>query len=252
MKFFVLPVGTIDTDKSRVFTPGKDEGVRLVVPSWVGLIQAHGLNILIDSGMHPVHIEKPLATFEHTFEEELIIPIMTKEDTLVHQINKIGLEPKDIDFVINTHLHFDHCGCNAFFPKATFIVQRDHYQHALASPESFPPQYYFLPGLNYHLIDGEMTLLPGIELLVCPGHVPAMMSVVLRLEKSGTIVVASDAISLKEHLDEDRWEGYSNPILASSSARRLAAIAQAESGSIFFGHDPEWWKTVKIAPDFYE
>ncbi len=252
MKFYLLPVGYCDDDKGRVFTPGKDEGVRVVAPNWAGLVQAHGMNILIDTGMHPIHIEKPEATFAGTQYEKNILPIMGKEDTILYQLKKLGLQPGDINFIINTHLHFDHSGCNAFFSNATFIVQREHYQHALTLPEAFPPKYFLLPGLNYDLINGEMALIPGLDLICCPGHVPGMMCVVLRLEKSGTIVIASDAISIKEMLEEDRWEAFWNPTLARSSGRRLAAIAQAELGMLFFGHDPEWWKTVRVAPDYYE
>ena len=168
----------------------------------------HGLNILIDTGMHPVHIEKPDATYADTPYEKLILPMMDERDTVLYQLKQLGLEPGDIDFVINTHLHFDHCGGNTFFPKATFIVQREHYQFALQNPETFPPKYFLIPGLNYNQIDGEMTLLPGLDLIVCPGHVPGMMCVVLRLEKMGTIVIASDAVSLKESLVEERWDGF--------------------------------------------
>jgi N-acyl homoserine lactone hydrolase len=252
MKFYVLPVGCCDDDKGGVFTPGKDEGVRMVAPNWAGLVQAHGLNILIDTGMHTVHIDNPGATFAGTRYEKLVFPIMHKEDTILYPLGRLGLEPEDIDIVINTHLHFDHCGGNALFPKATFMVQREHYQHAIIQPETFPPRYFMIPGLNYDLIDGEMTLLPGLDLIRCPGHVPGMMCVVLRMVKTGTIVIASDAISIKEMLDDNNWETCSNPALARNSGKRLAAIAQAESGMLFYGHDPEWWKTVRVAPDYYE
>jgi N-acyl homoserine lactone hydrolase len=252
MKFYVLPVGKCEDDKGRVFTPGKDEGVRIVAPNWVGLVQAFGLNLLIDTGMHPIHIERPDATFAGTIYENNIHPIMDEEDTTLQQLKNLGVEPEDIHFVINTHLHFDHCGCNAYFPRATFIVQKEHYQYALENPEAFPHKYFEIAGLNYDLIDGEMTLFPGFDLLRCPGHVPGMMGIVLRLEKAGTIVIASDAISIKEMLEEDRWEAFWNPTLARSSGRRLAAIADAEAGMIFYGHDPEWWKTVRIAPNYYE
>jgi N-acyl homoserine lactone hydrolase len=252
MKFYVLPLGSCDDDKGKVFTPGVDEGLRIVAPNWAGLIQVHGLNILIDTGMHPDHIQNPKVTFAGTEYEELILPIMQEQDSILYQLRKIGLGPEQIDFVINTHLHFDHSGCNAFFPRATFLVQREHYEHALTLPEAFPPRYYLLPGLQYELLSGEITLLPGIDLIRCPGHVPGMMCVILHLPQTGTLVIASDAISLKEHLEQGRWEAFWNPALARSSGKRLAAIAAAENGQIFYGHDPAWWRTINLAPDCYE
>jgi len=252
MRFYVLPVGNCEDDKGKVFTPGKDEGVRVVAPNWAGLIQTQRLNILLDTGMHPIHIENPDATFKGTQYEELIIPMMNKEDSILYQLELLKIKPEDIDFVINTHLHFDHCGCNSFFPNATFLVQREHYRYALDHPESFPPKYFLIPGLNYHLLDGETTFLPGIDFICCPGHVPGMMCVILRFNTGRTIVIASDAISLKESLIDDLWEGFWNPVLAKNSAKRLDAFASANNAELFFGHDPDWWKTIKVSPEYYE
>ncbi len=252
MKFFVFPLGICNDDKGLVFTPGKDEGVRINTPNWAGLIQAEDLNILIDTGMHPDHINNPLTTFAGTYYEELICPIMTEEDSILHQLNKLGMDPKDIDFVINTHFHFDHAGGNAFFPNATFLVQREHFRHAITQPEVYPPKYYLLPNLQYELIDGDITLITGIELIKCSGHVPGLTCVIIRLKNSGTIIIAGDAISIQECLIDDQWQASWNPKLARNSAKRLATIAKRESGQIFFGHDPEWWKTVKLSPQYYD
>lgn len=252
MKFFVLPVGKCDDDKGLVFTPGQDDGKRMIAPNWAGLIQVDGMNILIDTGMHPVHITTPLTTFQGTRYEKLICPMMDEEDFILHRLAAIGVRPEQIDYVINTHLHFDHAGCNEFFPGAAFIVQKEHYLYARSMPGEFPTRYYHLPELRYDLIDGEMTLIPGVDLIRCPGHVPGMMAVILRFSKSPPIIIASDAISIKECLTTNNWKASWNPLLAGKSAKRLASIAGIESGHLFYGHDPEWWKTIKVSPQYYE
>jgi N-acyl homoserine lactone hydrolase len=251
MRLFILPLGSCGNDKEKIFTPQKDVGVWIEVPIWAALIQVKGLNILVDTGMHPVHIQDSTATFGGTPYVEWIRPKMQAEDLLDRRLGEIGLSPEDIDIVINTHLHFDHAGGNYLFPQATFLVQQEHYQHALGMPEAFPPRYYLLPGLNYELLRGEITLVPGVELILSPGHVPGMQTVVLDLPDTGTVILASDAISLEEHLLEDRWEGYWNPKSARASARRMSSIAQARGGRIFFGHDPAWWESVTKSPDHY-
>lgn len=251
IKLFILPLGTCGNDKEKIFTPGKDKGQWIEVPIWATLIQMGGLNILVDTGMHPVHIKNPEATFSGTTYAESIHPKMREEDNIVNRLKELHLAPEDIDLVINTHLHFDHAGGNCFFTDSTFIVQKEHYQYALNMPETFPPEYYLLPGLNYDLIDGELSLLPGLEIIRCPGHVPGMHTVVVHLEDTGTIVLAGDAISLGENLSENRWDSYWNPSLAQTSARRMEAIANTQDGQLFFGHDPKWWKSVKRSPDCY-
>jgi len=74
---------------------------------------------------------------------------------------------------------------------------------------------------------------------------------VIRLPDSGTVVIAGDAISMEENLTEDNWAGAWNPIKARASARRLAAIAEAEGGQIIFGHDPNFWETIRLSPEYY-
>ena len=251
MKLNILPLGYCGNDKEKIFTPKKDYGEWIEVPIWATLIQSDNLNILVDTGMHPQHIEEPGATFAGTPYEGWILPKMDWADSLNSRLEEIGLKPKDINIVINTHLHFDHAGGNYLFPHATFLVQGDHFQHALEMPEAFPPKYYLIPGLNYDRLGGEITLIPGVDIIRSPGHVPGMQTVIVRLSQSGTIVLASDAISLKEHLVEDHWEGYWNPKLARSSALRMRTIASMENGNIFYGHDPDWWKSVRKSPEYY-
>jgi len=252
VKLYVIPVGQCDNDKGRVFIPGEENGNRIIAPNWVGLIQVFGLNILIDTGMHPNHIELPQATFKGTRYETLICPQMKRNEFILNQLSLISLKSENIDYVVNTHLHFDHAGCNEYFPKATFIVQKDHYLYALSMPDEFPKQYYNLPELNYELILGEMSLVPGIDLIRCPGHVPGMMGVVLRFKNSAPIIIASDAISIKDCIVQNNWQASWNPILARNSANRLISLTNIENGQLFFGHDPEWWKSVRKFPEYYD
>ena len=93
--------------------------------------------------------------------------------------------------------------------------------------------------------------MPGIDLIRCPGHVPGMMCVILRLENNA-IIIAGDAISVKQNLDDDLWNGYWNPVLARNSAKRLSSIASNLDGHLFFGHDPIWWEQIKLSPDCYD
>lgn len=251
MKLYILPLGRCGNDKEKVFTPGIDQGVWIDVPIWAALIQSQGLNILLDTGMHPVHIDRPESTFEGTSYAQSIIPRMVEADSLQNRLAETGISPSEIDIVINTHLHFDHAGGNYLFPQATFIVQKEHFEQAIKMPEAFPPKYFLLSGLNYDLISGELTLIPGLEIIRCPGHVPGMQTIIVRLPDTGTIILAGDAISLREHLASDRWDGYWNPKLARTSARRIEAIVKAERGQVFYGHDPEWWNSIKQSPDFY-
>jgi glyoxylase-like metal-dependent hydrolase (beta-lactamase superfamily II) len=105
---------------------------------------------------------------------------------LVLSLEKLGYKAGDIDFVINTHLHFDHCGGNTYkdekredvptFPKARYIIQKGEWEYALHPSERDKPSYLeqnFLP-LEKHgllqLVDGDKEISEGVEVVVVPGH----------------------------------------------------------------------------------
>lgn len=251
MRLYILPLGQCDCDKGRVLTSGSGEGQRIIIPIWASLVQVAGLNILFDTGMHPVHIEDPHATFGGTPYDDLIVPIMKEEDRIENRLAEIGLEPKDIDIVVNTHIHFDHAGSNYLFANSLIMVQRDHYELAYETPVGFQPKYWHLPDLTYEFLDGDVDLAPGVQLLRMPGHAKGLQVPVIRLPDSGTMVIAGDAISLKENLREDNWAGTWNPIKSRTSAKRMAAFAKAAGGMLVYGHDPEFWKTLRLSPEYY-
>jgi N-acyl homoserine lactone hydrolase len=78
------------------------------------------------------------------------------------------------------------------------------------------------------------------------------MSVVVRLPKSGTVVLAIDAIYIIENLQNDNWQGQVDPVRGKESGHKLAEIARRENGMLITGHDPWSWAELKLAPKYYE
>jgi len=132
MRLYVIPAGTLRIDKGAVFTPGIDDGVLIEIPVPVYLIRTdNDENVLVDTGLHPAHIDDPSHSFGLENADE-VLARMQPEDRLERRLAEVGLEIADITHVVNTHLHPDHCGGNFLFPHAEIIVQREHYQEALA------------------------------------------------------------------------------------------------------------------------
>ena len=173
--------------------------------------------------------------------------MMTPEDSLLVRLDQLGLAPQDVDFVINTHLHFDHAGNNDLLGRATFFVQREQYDFALDHP-SFPNQYWRLPALSYELVDGERELFAGLRVLPTPGHVPGHQSVVLDLPETGTVILCGDAVYCQDNFDHDSWGGQADPVTARESAHRLRDLAQERGAMMLYGHDAEQAATLRWAP----
>lgn len=251
MKLYVLFLGEACIDKGAVISPGIDDGKRVHIPIPAYLLQTNdGRNVLIDTGMHSKHIDDPEYTFRGLDVGKVLLPAMRPEDSIESRLGELGLTPKDIDIVINTHLHFDHCGNNELFTSSRLIVQRRHYEIAREHP-SFPSEYFDIPGLKYDLIDGEPEILPGVTAILTPGHAPWHQSLLVNLEDDGNILLCSDAIYCQDNLDHDAWGGQMDPDAARESARKLLKIAKEKDATMIYGHDTAQWKTLRRVPAFY-
>ena len=138
MKMHILSGGRLRMQK-LVYLPGSapEEMIELPVSCFL-FIHPHG-NVLFDTGCHPeiaVNPEErwgPMARF--------VIPAMSADDNIISQLARVNLAPDDIDIVVNSHLHCDHCGCNEFFSKATIYLHRD--ELACARDPASEGQGYF-------------------------------------------------------------------------------------------------------------
>ncbi|MCU1614210.1 MAG: beta-lactamase domain protein [Frankiales bacterium] len=250
MEMFIIPLGTCSCPYEDI-APGVRDGtmVELPVPAYLVKLD-DGKNLLVDTGMSRLHITDPGATWRGTGMNEALVPEMAPEDDLETRLTELDVRPTDIDYVINTHLHFDHAGNNELFERATFFVQREHYEFATGHP-SFPNRYWNLPKLKYELLDGEMELFPGVEVILTPGHAPAHESVMVRLPESGNMVVCGDAVYTQDNLDHESWGGQADPAAAAESAAKLTRIAETENAILLFGHDPAQARRFHQSPQSY-
>jgi N-acyl homoserine lactone hydrolase len=249
MKMTILPLGTCWCAHG-VVTPGHRHDEKFSIPVSSYLVELDdGSLLLVDTGMSRDHIGDPDLTWGGTDFARMLTPVMQPEDDIAHQLAVLGVEPAQIDYVINTHLHFDHAGNNFQFTDATFFAQRDHYEHARTDAR-FPNQYWNLPGLRYELLDGGGEILPGVEIVPTPGHAPGHQSVLLHLDRDGDLVICGDAIYLQDNRELDNWEAMADPAQARESARRLAEL-EAGGARLLYGHDPSQVALFPRAPHRY-
>jgi len=104
----------------------------------------------------------------------------------------LDMTPGDIDMVINTHLHFDHCGQNAVFKHAPFYVQRQEPARAQREePELF--DWFGFMNARFELLDGDTELLPGLEVITTPGHTVGHQCVVVRSGGTSSVLIGDAA-----------------------------------------------------------
>jgi glyoxylase-like metal-dependent hydrolase (beta-lactamase superfamily II) len=244
---YALQNGFMGAERSLLFY-GEFSEARVQIPVACWLVKTTDGVVLFDTGVSPRAVpglmrNDPFARF-------------TEEDLLVHRLDALGLEADNVDMVVLSHLHYDHAGGAQLFPKSELVVQKDEYAYAHYPAAFFAPFYYRknfdLPGYRWRLLDGDTELAPGLTVLRTDGHTPGHQSLLVQLPQSGPVILSGDACYWLEHARKERVPGVVwNPTQAMHSIKRLNTLARLLGARIFPGHDPEFWKTVKQAPEPY-
>lgn len=200
-----LDLGTlIDMEKS-VFTIRQNQGVKMNAPCLAWAILGGGKNILVDSG--PCDPESAVKCFKRPL-------VKRPHQELDSALKKVGLRPDDIDIVIFTHLHWDHCFNLEQLTKATFIVQKKELQYAVnplptdrvayqVGIAGFQPTWMTVFD-RIQAVEGEHEIVPCIKIVPLPGHTPGSQGVVVETAK-GPWVITGDAVPLYENWDKDHF-----------------------------------------------
>lgn len=242
MRLHLLHLGSLQIDKGWALTPGSGDGVMITIPVPGYLIETDdGQRIMVDTGSHRRHIRDPDATFGGTPHDGKLRVLMTERDDPLSRLAELGFAPSDIDVLVATHFHMDHSGNLEDFGQSRIVAQREAYELAKSGYEEYNRDPWDLPYLHYDLIDGDVKIAPGVELLLTSGHAPGHMSVLVDLPQTGRVILAIDAIATHENLQTGNWQAAVDPELAATSAARLSALAESKGALLLTGHDPDQW-----------
>jgi glyoxylase-like metal-dependent hydrolase (beta-lactamase superfamily II) len=163
--------------------------------------------------------------------------------SLAAELEAHGHRVNDVRIVVNSHLHFDHCGNNAMFPGVPIYVQATEH-HAAREPDYTIPEWVDFDGAEYAVVDGDTQVARGVRVLSTPGHSPGHQSLVIDT-RDGTVALAGQAIYSKTEYDQIRTTGAApdddppfNPVEYVASASRLIEL---EPRRVYFSHDRSVW-----------
>jgi len=164
----------------------------------------------------------------------------TPEQEIDRALAAIGVSPEEIDYVILTHLHWDHAGNNHFFKHAPMYCQKSEID-GLRIPENASKGYDhdYISGFDYELVDGDQQLFDGISVMLTPGHTPGMQCVIVDT-KEGKAILSGDLITVEESLayEPPRFNALLYIDAASAMAQRSLDRVLSLSRHILPGHDP--------------
>lgn len=217
-----------------------DELNRITVSCNSVLVRTEKRNILIETGIGSKLEEKRKKIFE-------------VQEKLLENLHGTGVAPEEIDIVINSHLHFDHCGWNtvykngqavATFPKAKYYAPEGEWKHGSLQLERDRASYLspnydpLIQSGQMQLIAGNAEIAPGISVEVWPGHTRNMWAVFIR-SAGKTACYISDLIPTTWHLDPVWAMAYDLfPLEVLENRKRYYARAIPEQWLTIFTHDP--------------
>lgn len=209
------------------------EDITIDIPITSLAIENSEHKIIVDTGHHDAKwVSKNMLPASTKPEEEIETAIKTA----------MGWDLDEVDMVINTHLHFDHCGNNNLFNKAKFVVTKTEWEYGF-NPKPFHKRLYRIEqfdrrAVNYFdwqfVEDKDVELYPGLSLLYTPGHTPGHMSVLVRTE-DGTVCFAGDVCPMVENLEKNL---ISNAVANPAQMLKSYESIRITSDFIIPGHEP--------------
>jgi 4-pyridoxolactonase len=227
------------------------------LPSYSVLIDHEDGLYLFDSGFDLVHFNQEIAPSGAT---------QTTEQSLAGQLSLLNLKPNDIDYVVNSHFHFDHCGGNKHCSHARTICHKCELEAAV-DPQPFEARIYsdrsFLPAAfdieqtltksGFETIDGDQEIAKGLHLFETPGHTLGHYSLMIELSGRRPMLFTGDACYTKMGLDMMIMpSSHIDPVRGYQSMERLKSLAVKHDAELFFGHDDAAFESFLKAPAWYE
>ena len=170
--------------------------------------------------------------------------------TLAAQLEAVGLKPTDIRFVAVSHTHPDHIGNVELFPHSMLLVQKAEYEWPTPSGAGrFKPEHPVTKLQGDHDVFGDGS----VTILSTPGHTPGHQSLLVKLAKTGALVLSGDAVHFRSN-----WENRRVPSANTdkdqtlASMERIADVLAKENAQLWINHDKTQRDMLKMAPEFYE
>jgi N-acyl homoserine lactone hydrolase len=170
--------------------------------------------------------------------------------TLAAQLDQLGVKPADVKAMAVSHTHPDHIGNVELFPTAMLYVQKAEYEWP--GPNKEPR---FKPGHPVTELEGDRDLFGdgSVTIVSTPGHTPGHQSLLVKLPKTGAVVLSGDAAHFKDNWDNRRVPSINfNKEQTLASMQKLSEILTREHAQLWINHDKAQRDSLRMSPEFYD
>src|SRR5947209_618911 len=170
--------------------------------------------------------------------------------TLASQLEALGVKPSDITFVAVSHTHPDHIGNVELFPQAMLLVQKAEYDWpGVNNAPRFKPEHPMTK------LDGDKDVFGdgSVMIISTPGHTPGHQSLLVKLPKTGEVLLTGDAVHFQDNFDNRRVPGgNTDKDQTVASMQRIADFLSKEQAKLWINHDKVQTDQLKHSPEFYD
>jgi N-acyl homoserine lactone hydrolase len=266
MKLYVFTSGALTLDKAALQT-GATGKIKIPVAFFV--IHHPKGNVMFDTGNNDRIITD--ASYWGPNAAMLTPDSTTPDIGTIAQLDKAGFKPTDINYVVLGHMHLDHAGNAARFPSATLVYQRDEIINAFWPKPGYAGPYVLgdilplrgdtgTPMANRQKaieLNGDLDLFGDGSIYIKRqvGHTPGSEMMIVRMPKTGVVILTSDECYLMENLQKNILPSIGlayDPASMLQGYEWIKHMMDTEHADVIFAHDPEVYKEHKHAPEFYE
>jgi N-acyl homoserine lactone hydrolase len=244
-RLYILNCGDgMAADQSR-WSPGINVGKPMAVSDNCYLIHHAQGWFLWDTG-----VRDEIASMPNGEGGQNGAPVWHRPKTLISQLEQLNVKPSDIKFVAVSHTHPDHSGNVELFPQTMLLVQKAEYDWKLPNgAPRFKPEHPVTKLEGDHDVFGDGS----IRIISTPGHTPGHQSLVVKLPKTGTVLLTGDAVHFKDNFDNRRVpSGNTDKDQTIASMQRIADFLAKEQAKLWINHDKVQTDSLKFSPEFYD
>ena len=245
-RLYVLHCGQNTGKDQGRWSPGVNEGKPIEFSNNCYLIRhAKGL-LLWDTG-----VPDAVATMPDGMVVANGAITYRRSKTLAAQLAELGVKPADVTYVALSHTHGDHVGNIALFPSSTVLLQGGEYDWVMTTPNK--PAFAATQTITKLAGDHDVFGDGSVTIISTPGHTPGHQSLLVRLPKTGAIVLSGDAVHFQDNWVHKRVPAMNaNRDQTLASLERIAAILQERKAQLWIGHDKAQSEGLRYAPAYYE
>lgn len=254
VRLYAMDCGHIEFKDMSLFADGDEyagTAGKMVDPCFL-IVHPKG-TLLWDTGLGDAIAGKPDGVNDEKNGIHASVPV-----TLLSQLQQLKLAPADIDFVGLSHLHFDHAGNLAMFPKATWVISPAELAWATATPAPFGVEPATFAGyreatLRSNAFDDDLFGDGSVRILRAPGHTPGHKVLLLQLQHAGTVILSGDLYHSRANVEHSRVPPINDSRADTmASFDRVSRLLKTHKGRLVVQHDPADFAALPKFPAFLD